>query len=79
MAFGGLLGILFGVGVGEFGNYMLNRLAAATGNEAVDIISTPLVFIGIIFVFSLTVGFLTGLFPSRRAGKLNPLDALRYE
>ena len=76
---GGILGIFFGVGVGEFGNYLLNRLAVATGNEPVDIISTPLVFIGIILVFSLTVGFLTGLFPSRRAGKLNPLDALRYE
>lgn len=76
---GGLLGILFGIGIGELGNYGLNRLAAATGNEPVDIFSTPVVFIGIIFVFSLTVGFLTGLFPSRRAGKLNPLDALRYE
>ncbi|MCA9392216.1 ABC transporter permease [candidate division WWE3 bacterium] len=76
---GGLLGIGFGYLLGEGGNFMLNQLAQATGNDPVDIFYTPVVFMVIIFVFSLSVGFLTGLFPSQRAGKLNPLDALRYE
>lgn len=76
---GGVLGIGFGYLLGESGNFLLNQLASVTGNQSVDIFYTPVVFMVIIFVFSLTVGFLTGLFPSQRAGKLNPLDALRYE
>lgn len=76
---GGIMGIAFGVGLGEFGNFLLNRLAQATGNEGVDIFYTPIFFVAGIFMFSLLVGFLTGLFPSRRAGTISPLDALRYE
>ncbi|MEK7098218.1 MAG: hypothetical protein AAB906_05210 [Patescibacteria group bacterium] len=39
----------------------------------------PMWFIGFILVFSTVIGFLTGLFPSMRASRLNPLDALRYK
>lgn len=76
---GGVIGILLGWGAGELTNFLLNRLAAVTGNEAVDIFQTPLLFIGGILIFSFMVGFLTGLYPSKRASSLNPLDALRYE
>lgn len=76
---GGLLGIAFGWFAGESVNFILAQLARSTGNEAVDIFTTPVAFVGVIIVFSMVVGFVTGIYPSRRASSLNPLDALRYE
>jgi len=76
---GGSLGILMGWLAGEGVNFLLNRLAIATGNESVDIFQTPVIFVVGIVLFSFVVGFLTGLYPSRRASSLNPLDALRFE
>jgi len=76
---GGSLGIALGFGLGQIFNYVINRLAQATGNDMVVIFSTPYVFVIGIFVFALVVGFLTGIYPSQRAGRINPLDALRYE
>ncbi|MBU0708237.1 FtsX-like permease family protein [Patescibacteria group bacterium] len=76
---GGALGILFGYGLGEGANFVLNRLAYATGNEPVDVFHTPVIFALGVVIFAVIVGFTTGLYPSRRASGLNPLDALRYE
>jgi len=50
-----------------------------TGNEAASIFYTPVIFMVIIVIFSIFVGFATGIYPSRRAAVINPLDALRYE
>ena len=36
-------------------------------------------FLIFIATFSAVVGYLTGIFPARRASLLNPLDAIRYE
>ncbi|OQX51290.1 hypothetical protein B5M47_01085 [candidate division CPR3 bacterium 4484_211] len=76
---GGGLGVVFGFFLGEGANYILNYLAQSTGNEPVDIFHTPFFFVLIIILFSFVVGFITGMYPSRRASRLNPLDALRYE
>ncbi len=76
---GGLVGVMFGYYLGEGVNFVLNWFAQRTGNPTVDIFFTPLSFAGIVLVFSFVVGFLTGLFPARRAARIQPLDALRYE
>jgi len=76
---GGLLGVFLGWAGGEGANFLLNRLAASTGNDPVDIFTTPIVFVLGIILFSFFVGFFTGMYPSGRASRLNPLDALRYE
>jgi ABC-type lipoprotein release transport system permease subunit len=45
----------------------------------VSLFSFPLGFLTFIALFSAAVGYLTGIFPARRASLLNPLDAIRYE
>jgi len=76
---GGLTGILMGVVFGFTVNIMLNLLAKQFGGQAVGLFSFPLGFLTFIALFSAAVGFLTGIFPAKRAAQLNPLDAIRYE
>ena len=76
---GGVSGILIGVLAGKLSNFGINKLASSLGGTEVNLFYTPNEFIIIILAFSLIVGFLTGLYPARRASKLNPLDALRYK
>ena len=76
---GGVTGILMGVIFGETINVFLNFIAGQFGGKAVQLFSFPLNFLTFIAVFSAAVGYLTGIFPAKRAAKLNPLDAIRYE
>lgn len=76
---GGVLGIIIGVGTGTIVNVGLNALATKFGGEAVGLFAFPLWFILFIAGFSAIVGYLTGIYPARRAASLNPLDAIRYE
>lgn len=75
---GGFMGLVIGLAGGEIFNYGLNALAGALGGQRIDIFFTPLWFSVTILVFSTFVGFATGFYPSRRAAKINVLDALRY-
>jgi putative ABC transport system permease protein len=65
---GGAVGILMGLG----GAFSLQRVAG--WNTAVS----PEAII-IAFLFSAAVGVFFGLWPARRAAKLDPIEALRYE
>ncbi|MDA8596755.1 ABC transporter permease [Candidatus Pacebacteria bacterium] len=76
---GGLSGITMGVVLGISVNLMLNFVAGQFGGQSVALFSFPLGFLTFIALFSAGVGYLTGIFPARRASKLNPLDAIRYE
>ena len=76
---GGVSGIFLGVGAGQISNFGINKLASSLGGSVVTLFYTPSEFIIIILLFSTIVGFLTGLYPARRASKLNPLEALRYK
>ncbi len=73
---GGAFGITVGVGTGRMVNLGFNLL---TKGVAVNLFKTPIVFLIFIFVLSLLVGVVTGLYPSKRAEKMKALDALRYE
>lgn len=77
--FGGIMGVLSGYTAGSGVNFFIYRLAERTGNEPVSIFYAPSNVIIIIFVFSIVISFLTGLYPSRRASKISALNALRYE
>ena len=76
---GGLGGIIFGYLGGEIANLGLNIIAQSFGGQPLDLFYSPLWFVGFIIIFSTVIGLLTGVFPSHRASKLNPLEALRYK
>lgn len=76
---GGVTGIAMGVAFGLSINMLLNVVAGQFGGQAVNLFSFPLNFLLFILIFSSVVGYLTGIFPARRASTLNPLDAIRYE
>ncbi len=65
---GGILGILLGV----IGNQLVYQF---TGFK----IPTSMYSILIGFGFSVFIGVAFGYFPARKAAKLNPIDAIRYE
>ena len=76
---GGLGGVLLGYLGGFLANIGINVLAHYFGGQALDLFSSPTWFIVLIILFSTIIGLLTGIFPAQRAGKINPLDALRYK
>ncbi|MDV7139799.1 ABC transporter permease [Maribacter sp. TH_r10] len=65
---GGLLGIVFGV----IGNQIIYKVTDF-------FIPTAFYSIAIGFGFAALVGVAFGYFPAKKAAKLNPIDALRYE
>lgn len=76
---GGLGGILIGIGATRIVNTIFNMFATRFGGQALEVFHTPVWFILFILGFSFLIGFLTGVYPSRRAANLNPLAALRYK
>jgi putative ABC transport system permease protein len=76
---GGLGGVAVGVIAGFLVNMLFNLLASNLGGRALDLFYSPMWFVMDIIIFSAIVGLLTGVYPSIRAAKLNPLDALRYK
>jgi putative ABC transport system permease protein len=66
--FGGLLGLV----LGNAGAYL------ATNALKMPYLPSPLVTV-VALVFSVFVGVLFGSLPARKASRLNPMEALRYE
>ncbi len=66
--FGGLLGIITGIGVGNLAGSALNATAA---------IPYDWVLIGLILC--VVVGLIFGTYPAYKAANLDPIEALRYE
>lgn len=68
-AVGGLLGIAAGFGGARLLKEIMSRLPTVV---------TPW-SISLAFLFALLVGLFFGLYPARRAARLDPIEALRYE
>ncbi len=66
--FGGVIGVLFGWGLSLIVSKLFSLTAA---------ISTSAVLLA--FGVSAGIGIIFGYYPAKRASKLNPIDALRYE
>ncbi len=69
---GGIIGILLGIAM-TFG---IN--ASSRDSGLVLFLVTPQLVIQVL-VFAIVISVVAGLFPARRASKLNPVEALRYE
>jgi putative ABC transport system permease protein len=67
---GGLLGILFGIGVAALANELTKPMTIATVSPQAVLLAVS---------FSVAVGLFFGIYPASRAAALNPIDALRYE
>ena len=65
---GGLIGIALGIGASKL-------IGVASGMSTV--ISVPTIVLS--FAFSMVIGLVFGIYPARKAAKLNPIDALHYE
>ena len=76
---GGIGGVAVGYIGGEIANIGINFLANTFGGQSLDLFYRPLWFVFFIIIFSTIIGFITGIYPSAKASKLNPLSALRYK
>ena len=65
---GGIIGIILGLGIGSLSVNMM---------DLPFILNKQIIFIS--FIFSTLIGVFFGYFPARKAARLNPIDALRYE
>lgn len=76
---GGGFGIAGGMLLGAGLNNFLFDLAQKTGNKPVQIFYTPIGFVAVVFGIALFLSVLTGIYPSWRASRIDPLEAMRYE
>ncbi len=80
-AIGGILGILLGLLNGGVISFFVKYLVQSSEKYSMltVVVRPPMVAILVSFLFSTIVGIVFGLYPARRAARLSPIDALRYE
>jgi putative ABC transport system permease protein len=72
---GGIVGIALGVGGSAAMTYGINMISS--GADWPTVISLPAAAVAMLF--SAMVGIFFGFYPARRASRLDPIEALRYE
>lgn len=72
---GGVIGVLLGTGASAGGTLLINHFT--NGEDWPIIISIPAALLAM--CFAAAVGIFFGFYPARRASRLDPIEALRYE
>ena len=72
---GGIFGILFGVAAAKGITLLIDSFTPGTPWPSVISMRATIVAL----LFSAAVGTFFGYYPARRASRLDPIDALRYE
>lgn len=79
-AVGAMVGITVAMWTSTAVNTIMNFYAHQRGVEGgINLFSTPLWLMAALIVFMMFVGLGVAYFPARRAGRINPIDALRRE
>lgn len=68
---GGLIGLVLSVG------FLALAQNIIPDGASIDLIPAIAMFYG--FLFSSLIGLLSGIYPALRAGRLDPIEALRYD
>jgi ABC-type antimicrobial peptide transport system permease subunit len=76
---GALGGVILGFMEGQVLNILINLVANRFGGESVKLFFSPLWFIVTVILFGAFIGLLTGIFPARKASRIDTLEALRYK
>ena len=74
-AIGGVIGITLGIGASAGVTMLINSFT--TGTKWPIVVSMPAALVALLFAAA--VGMFFGYYPARRASRLDPIDALRYE
>jgi ABC-type antimicrobial peptide transport system permease subunit len=76
---GGVVGILIGYALTLIGNPLINSQLKGNGIKSSNILSLPPWLIVSVIIGTTVIGMLSGLYPARKAAKLDPVESLKYE